>query len=718
MNGYNNYYVFLILVKFRLNYAEEKLMKLNISMFRTALINVVRKTYHAIFRTDYTSFIFLAIITGAVVGFSTVLFHHSIEFFNEIFFEQTAGGLYFLGAAAVIALPAIGMFIQSMMILAAPDIASKKGVVEVIKSVATKGSVIPFRNTIFHFFAPVISIGSGNTMGPEAPAAQLGGGVANKLAHLFKLSDSRKRVFTAAGSGAAIAAIFNTPLGGIFFALEIILLNEFQTATFSALILATVTSSAISRIFLGNKSVFVFNSPDVGGYEHLYLYAILGIIAGLISLLFIRYSHALDPIFKKKILKRYPQWIVMTLVGLIMGVCGYFYKDIFGIGYVGINNILSNLLSWKTVLVLLALKIFLVPLILNSGGFGGVFAPSLFIGASLGYLYAVGLNYFFGFQFDTTAFILVSMGAVLGGINSIPISAILIIFEMTKDYSFILPLMLAVVASTMVMQISLKKSVHEKHLERQGYKLAQSKEVLLLRSIQVQEVMQKDIVLIPEETPLPKVLSALMESKYNTFYTTDQKGNIVGKITNSEIKPIITEYEHIREVLVARDIASKDVITVSETENLDYVMKLFENKDSDEFPVVNNYKIIGIIRRQDVIAAYNRESFKYNVVEGFARELKSISVNKFTKVIEGYSIVEKSPPKEFIGREIADIKLRNNYGLEILMIKRNNSPYTEDEIESNNYILPNPQYVIGADDILILFGADDKIKVTGEWENN
>lgn len=689
----------------------------NKSGILTIITGLMKRLYHLFFRTDYTSFTFLSIVTGAVVGFATVLFHHSIEFFNEIFFEQTAGGLYFLGAAAVIALPAIGMLIQSLMIISAPDIASKRGVSEVIKSVALRGARIPLRTTLFHFFAPVISIGSGNTVGPEAPAAQLGGGVANKLAHTFKLSDSRKRVFTAAGSGAAIAAIFNTPMGGIFFALEIILLNEFQAATFSALILASVTSSAISRIFLGNNSVFLFSSPDVGDYSHLYLYAALGIVAGLVSILFIRYSNALDTLFRKKILKKYPQWMVMTLVGLIVGVCGFFYKDIFGIGYSGINNILSNSLSWKVVSVLLLLKIFLVPLILNSGGFGGIFAPSLFIGASLGFLFASGLNYFFGFQFDVTAFVLVSMGAVLGGINSIPISAILIIFEMTKDYSFILPLMLAVVASTMIVQISVKKSVHEKHLEKQGYKLSRTKDVLLLRSITVKQVMKKDVILIPEETPLPKVLSSLMESDRHTFYIVNRDGIIVGKITDAEIRPIITEYEHIREVLVARDIASRDVTTVLETDDLDYIMKLFESRDADEFPVVHpedKDRVTGSVRKQDVIAAYNRESFKYNVAEGFARELKTISSTKQTKVMDGYSIIEKQTPGEFIGRKISEIALRNKYGLEILMIRKLSSPYNE-KSESSNYFLPDPLYVIQEDDILILFGADEKIAATETW---
>jgi CIC family chloride channel protein len=208
-----------------------------------------------------------------------------------------------------------------------------------------------------------------------------------------------------------------------------------------------------------------------------------------------------------------------------------------------------------------------------------------------------------------------------------------------------------------------------------------------------------------------------MESERNTFYTVNSEGAIVGMISYSEIRPIITEYEHIREVLVAGDIASKNVTTVLETEDLDYVMKLFESKEADEFPVVSiddKNKVIGAVRRQDVIAAYNRESFKYNVAEGFARELKSIGNTKQTKVMEGYSIVEKSPPKEFIGKKISEIGLRSKYGLEILMIRRHASPY-DDAADQTNYILPNPQYVIRDDDILILFGSDEKITLTEEW---
>ena len=156
------------------------------------------------------------------------------------------------------------MLILSIMTYLAPDTAKKKGVSEIIKAVALRGGYIPFRTTLFHFIAPVLCIGTGNTVGPEGPVAQLGGGISSKIGSIIGLSDTRRRIFTAAGAGAVISAVFNSPLGGIFFALEIVLLNDFQTPTFSALVFASVTASAISRIFLGNTPTFIFDEISIG----------------------------------------------------------------------------------------------------------------------------------------------------------------------------------------------------------------------------------------------------------------------------------------------------------------------------------------------------------------------------------------------------------------------------------------------------------------------
>jgi CIC family chloride channel protein len=678
----------------------------------------IQRTISKIHLPDYSVFTIYSILIGAAVGFAAVLFHNSIEFFNEIFFGQTASGLYFLGAFAVITIPAIGMFIQSMMIRSMPHIASKRGVSEVIKSVASKKGNIPFRNTVFHFIAPVICIGSGGTVGPEGPAAQLGGGVASKLSSLLNISDQRKRMYTAAGAGAAIAAIFNTPLGGIFFALEIVLLNEFETATFSALILSSVTASTISRTFLGNESVFIFNTPSIGSFDTIFHYALLGIFIGAVSFLFVKYSNLSDDFIKKHLLTRLPQWSVMVMAGLLVGAAGYFYSDIFGIGYKAINHMLQNKYLWSGVLILFAMKFLLVPLVLNSGGYGGIFAPALFMGACLGYLYAFVMNYFFGLNLDPTAFLLVGMGAMLGGINSIPISAILIIFEMTKDYSYILPLMLAVVSSTMFVQITLKNSIHLLSLTRQGYRLSEKRSVNVLKSIFTEEILRKEINLIPEETKIAALVNKLSEVPHSIFYLYDKDNKITGYITETELRPIISEYEHIQSVLVVRDIAQTNIVKIFDSDDLDHVMKVFENRDVDELPVfsLNNPDVvIGSVWRKDVISMLNKENLKHNLAEGFAKELKTIGAGIQSKVADGYSIIEIVPRRDFIGKSLSLLRLRNRYGLEVLLIKKPRHGYMSES--GDKLIIADPNYKIESDDILVLFGPDDKIAETKQWEN-
>lgn len=666
---------------------------------------------------EYTVFAGYAVLTGVIVGLAAVFFHESIEFFQHLFFHTGLENLSVLGGIAIILLPAIGMLIQSLMIKAAPETSNKRGVSEVIKAVAVRGGFIKLRTTLFHFLAPAINMGSGGTVGPEGPAAQIGGGVASKLGQVLGLSDSRRRMFTAAGSGAAIAAVFNTPLGGVFFALEIILLNDFQSATFSALILASVSASAISRIFLGDSPAFQFSTVSIGEYEQMYLYIILGLFAGILSILYIRYSSVVRKLFADLILPKIPRWAAMVLVGLAVGIAGYFFSGIFGIGYETVNSILADSAAWDIVAILLILKFLLVPMILSSGGFGGIFAPSLFMGACFGYLFAITLNNIWGLNLDTTAFVLVSMGAVLGGINSIPISAILIIFEMTKDYTFILPLMLAVVISTTVVQLVLKGSVHVQQLEAQGFNIKQGRETSILKSLFVKDILRNDAELIKDNTPLPAVVSNMLESHHGTFFTINEKDEITGFISANELRPIITEYEQLRDMLIANDVSNHEVIRIYENDNLDDVLKLFGDKNQEQFPVVDKFnpnKIIGTVWRQDVIEKYNKESLKFNLADGLAHELKTIEKSQTSKVAEGYSIIEKKAPEKFIGKSIQELRIRNIYGLEILMIKQTLPPVLAHDKE-DKIVIPTPDYKIQFDDTLVLFGEDEKINATKSW---
>lgn len=690
-----------------------ELDKSQISVFFIKL----KKYFKQIIFPDYTVFSFYAILIGAAAGLTSVFFHLSIDFFNQLFFEKTASGLYFLGAAVVIIIPAIGMLIQSLMISAAPDISKRRGVIDVIKSVALKGGLIPFRSTIFHFFAPVICIGSGGTVGPEGPAAQLGAGIASKLGSLLRLSDQRRRTFTAAGAGAAIAAIFNTPLAGVFFALEIVLLNDFQTATFSALILASVTASAISRIFLGNTSIFTFSTPHIGEYQYFYLFIIFGIVCGFLAVSFIKYDFMLSNLFKKKLDKKFPKWLLMIIVGLLVGVSGYYYKDIFGIGYRGINHILTNIYPWQIVLVLLILKFLLVPLVLNSGGFGGTFAPSLFMGAAVGYLFSLAVETFTGIKVDTTTYILVGMGATLGGIFSVPITAILMIFEMTREYSLMLPLMLSVIISSTLVQIINKGSFLQKELERQGFRITSGRESSILKSLFVENIMHNDPIIVHQDVPLFKVVPMLIDIPHRVIYTVDNNDKILGFISDSQIRPLMTEYEELKNTVLARDIADTRIITIKRSDDLDLALKISTKADLEEIPVVDefdNSKIIGYITRQDILDAYNRESIKHDLADGLTKELQTLNKLNISKISDGYAIVERAPSPEFIGKTLSEIKLRNKYGLEVLMIKKSEDLFNEKESKPK-IVMPRHDYKIESDDILVLFGTEEQIVNTEHW---
>lgn len=670
-----------------------------------------QKRFSKIIGREYTTFSVISVIIGIVVGLAATLFHNLIDWLNSIFFNQSDNDFFILGAGVIILIPAAGMVIQAVMILAAPEVAKHKGIPDVIKAVALRGGFISLRTTLFHFIAPIICIGTGGTVGPEGPAAQLGGGIASKVSSLLRISEERIRIFTAAGAGAAIAAIFNAPLGGVFFAFELILLNDFHAPTLASLILATVSASAVSRAFLGNVSVFHFHIEKVN-YSYLYLYAVLGFFAGVISFLFIRYSNWLDTLFRNKIYKkRFPQWIAMAVVGLLVGISGYFFKEIFGIGYGAINEILRNSLTWQVVIVLLILKFVLVPLILNSGGFGGLFAPSLFIGACFGYLFAFLFNSVWGFNLDTSKFVLVGMGAILGGANTMPISAILIIFEMTQDYSFILPLMLAVIISTMFVQIVIKGSVQARHLEAEGFRISEGRVANLLRSINVNDVELQKIDLVNENMSLPELIIKLVESPNSSFYTINSKGELSGIITENEIRPIITEYEIVKNVLVARDVANPSITVVQTSDDLDYILNLFGKLNVDQLPVVDSnhpLKVLGAITRQKVISVYNRESLRENLPSGLAKELKTIDRISPTRVAIDYSIMEINLPDSFLGKSLSELKLRNKFGLEVLMIK-----HSKDVFESQNHYeieTPDPDYKLKISDRLIVFGKDEKLQ--------
>jgi|Deesub1362B_J571_1020462.scaffolds.fasta_scaffold00006_246 CIC family chloride channel protein len=658
--------------------------------------------------SDYTSLIFFSVLLGMAAGLTAVGLHEFIHLMNNFFlpadFEASSSRHL---PYWIIIIPALGMLIQWSMAYRFPQQAKQKGVVDVIKSVSFRNGFIPLKSTVFHFLAPAVCMGTGGTVGPEAPAAQSGAGVVSALGQLFRLKGDKLRIFTAAGAGAAIAGVFNTPLAGVFFGIEVVLLNDLHASALTAFILSSVSASAVSRAFLGNQPKFIFGDLILGSYSTFVFYLLLGLGAGLLSIAFIQTSEFFQKTFRRIYQKKISPLLVMVIIGLLMGAAGWWKPEILGIGYTSINKVLAQNFTGQTVLILFLLKFFLVIFILRSGGFGGIFAPSMFLGACYGFIFSQGLNLLFHLNLDPTTYTLVGMGAMLAGINSVPITAILILFEMTNNYYFILPLMLGTVGSHVVTHMALRGSIYLRELKREGYTFAFGRDLHILRSIRVKEVARPDILLLPESAPSSEVIKKFLDSQHDTIYVINPEHQITGVIKSNTLRYLLAEYEQLHHLLLASDIADPDVVFLRSDDTLEDAMKVFAHHRVEEIPVLDSEKprqIIGTLHYQDVLNAYNQLLNRLNLAEGLASEFKTLQEDALQEVIPGFSLAEVDVPEEFAGKSIGELQLRNKYRIDVLMIEEGAQSVFAGRGEKKKQVMPDKDYVLHRDDRLIIYG--------------
>ena len=315
------------------------------------------------------------------------------------------------------------------------------------------------------------------------------------LGQLFRLSEDKKRILIACGAAGGIAATFNAPLAGIFFGLEVIL-REYGTRYFSSVVLSAVTATVISRTFLGSSPAFVTPPYELLSSYDILFYFVLGLLAAIIGWLFIKVLYKCEDIFDAI---KMPSYLKPAIGGLILGLIGLYFPQIFGVGYPSIEKTLNGQLGPFLVFGLIGLKIIATSLTLGSGGSGGVFAPSLFIGAMLGSSFGSFLHLVFpGISVSPGAYALVGMAAVFAGAAQAPISAILILFEMTGDYKIMLPLMVACVISTLVLKWISRESIYTMKLTRRGIDILKIKNEDLLEKIKVSEAMFRKVITVNE----------------------------------------------------------------------------------------------------------------------------------------------------------------------------------------------------------------------------
>lgn len=554
----------------------------------------------------YINHIQISVVLGIMAGMGAVVFHYLLERMRNFFEPHRFKSLLGVPDYYVIIIPVIGGLICATMTWLFPLIAREKGVLSVIRAVLLRNGFIPFKETVFHLFAPIISIGTGAPLGPEGPAAKIGGGIGSYLSQLMKLDKNDMVMYTSAGGGAAIAAAFNAPIAGVFFGIEVILLNDLKNRALSALIIASVVADIISRSLLGDVSVFRIPAYTTGNYFAYFFYVALGILCGLTALFYFYLCDRLENIFDEK-LKLTSPYARLIPVTFIFGLILLKYYTLFGIGYNTIDTLIHGSFMRTDVMVLLFLKVVLLALFVQAGAYGGTFAPSLVIGALLGYAFSDTLNIFFHTGLDPVAFALAGMGGVLAAINSIPLTAILLVFEVTNDYRFILPLMLVSIISYLVILYRRKVSIYTQKLMDDNIDVSKRAEVDILSRIEAGDILKTDMDVVSYRMPFRELLEVILNAKYGDIFVVDGMNRFIGIITFKDIRQALIDND-LTDLLIANDLVM-DIPAITMHEPLSSAIEKVRQYDIENIPVIipeNNDHLEGIITRKDIIDAYNR----------------------------------------------------------------------------------------------------------------
>jgi CIC family chloride channel protein len=552
----------------------------------------------------------LAGVIGFLAGFASTIFRWMIDFVDTIFsatglsMANIPPGLYpFL----LPLMPMFGGLIIGLICKFFPNAVKENGVHRVMHAVALQGGKVRKHTLLTCSTTSALTIGSGGSAGREGPTVQIGSAVGSTLGQLFHLSTERIQVLVGCGAAAAIAASFNAPLAGVLFALEIIL-GDFTIHTFSPIIIASVIGTATGRALEGNEITFQVPVHEFVSHTEIIFYLILGLCCGLAARLFTITYFSVGRYFDNKV--NLPKWLKPGLGGLLVGLISIWVPDVLGNGYGPMEDALSGDLFWGLALALIFLKILSTSITLGSGGLGGVFAPSLFIGAMLGATFGTGVHWVFpASSASPETYALVAMGAVAGAVMQAPLTNIIMLFELTNDYTLILPIMIACIVSTYTYRSFSKHSIYIQYLLNSGINIKHGREVSILNAIRVQEVMNTHVTTIPEEMPFRRILETISFSKNFYFPVTDRDGNMTSILSFNDIREMIFE-EGLEDLVVASDLATHKVYSLVLENNLNEAMEIFANLDVEQLPVVranDSKKVIGMINRGDVVAAYNRE---------------------------------------------------------------------------------------------------------------
>lgn len=560
---------------------------------------IFRQTEYFLQEIVRSKIIVQAILVGFISGMLVVGFKVSI---NSLFWTIQKFLSAFPTWQKALIFPLIttlGGLISGILVYKFAPETKGSGIPYVKMTMARMGNMTRIRSIVVKFFAGVAGIGTGLSLGREGPSVQLGAGAGALVGRLFKMSGTNQDKLIAAGAGSAIGATFNAPIAGTIFVLEE-LVQKFTPALLFPVLVATVSAASLARHFLGSNPSF--DLPKLQGgitLENIPVCIILGIVAGLLGVLFSKIIFFNNKLFDK--MSKIPNYFKPAIAGLAVGLIGLVIPYVLGSGNFSVDLLLQHKFSLGLVLIIFIAKFFVTPFCFGSGAAGGIFLPMLMLGSFLGYIVSTVCNSF-GFHTDPIVIAILGMGAFLSAVARTPITAVVMVFEMTGGYSHILPIMLSAAIADLVAEKLNQKPIYAS-LIVQNSKFGDAK---ILSELKVQDYMHRDVKTLTPTTTILEASKKIAEYKYKVYPVINEFGKILGVVTRYDVEDAI--FQGNPTTMTLNKIMNPSPVVISANKDLYVAYFRLHTNNIDKLPVIDKRKrLCGIISREDIHNAIDKQ---------------------------------------------------------------------------------------------------------------
>lgn len=569
--------------------------------------------------TDRQMTIILALFIGFFASVAAFILHFIIK---EIQVLLTAGFTTVTYNWLYLVFPVIGIFLTSLFVRYVVKDNISHGITRILYAISSKRSRLKPHNCWTSVIASAITIGFGGSVGAEAPIVLTGSSIGSSLGQLFKMDNKTLMLLVGCGAAAAIAGIFKAPIAGLVFTLEVLMV-DLSMASLLPILVASVTATCFTYIFMGSNSLFTFHLDGEWIVERVPACILLGVSCGLVSLYFIRMMTSCEGVFARLKDHRYAK---LLLGGLMLSSLIFIFPVLYGEGYSAINILLNSNTEadWNTLLnnslfyghgqllIIFVALVVLTKVVATSatnggGGCGGTFAPSLFVGAFSGFLFARIWNIQqLGLYVPEKNFTLLGMAGVMAGVMHAPLTGIFLIAEITNGYDLFIPLMIVSTCSVMTISVFEPHSIYAMRLARQGKLITHHTDKAALTLMSLDSVVENDYIAITADMPLGKLVNVISKSHSSFIPVLDSAGCILGEVDITKIRHIMFRSELYTKFCVMQ-IMTPVPAKVGINDRMEEVMKKFEIKNTNYLPVVDvNNRLMGYISRSRVFSLYRK----------------------------------------------------------------------------------------------------------------